>query len=197
MAEKVKKSPLISLKDLSNFQDIGIFIALLLVFTVVGYLWKLSGYKLFGVAVLTPVYAILIKGVLVVSGEILRHLLFLDIVIQYDTNSLISNNTSMLILNGCSGLKEMAMYLFIMLLFPGPWKAKLWFIPLSLMIIFAIVILRVVALFMLLDYHPAYYLLFHNFLLNYIFFGIFFLLWLFWVKYFYLKHRRPGKPEPS
>ena len=193
-----KKIFSIPLKDFYKFKDIGIFIGLLLVFSVVGYIWKLSGYRLFGVQVLTPAYDVLIKAVLVSSGVILNHIMQLDVVIQYETNRIyLSQDSFVYIYNGCSGLKEMAMFIFIMLLFPGPWKANLWFIPLSLLIIFAIVILRVVFLVIIFHFHPSSYYLFHDFLLNYVFFGIFFILWLVWVKYFYMKHKRPGKPEPS
>jgi exosortase/archaeosortase family protein len=198
MIEKLRNSWMIYSKEYYKFKDVGIFIALLLVFTVLGYLWKLTGYRIFGIAVLEPTYAVLIKAVLISSGELLQHVFNLNVIVERVTNRIyLSQDSYVYIYNGCSGLKEMAMFLFIMALFPGPWKSKLWFIPLSLVIIFIVVILRVVALILLFKYHPGQYSLFHDFLLNYLFFGIFFILWLFWVKFYYLKLRRPGKPEPS
>jgi len=198
MIEKLRNFWMIYSKEYYKFKDVGIFIALLLVFTVLGYLWKLTGYRIFGIAVLEPTYAVLIKAVLISSGELLQHVFNLNVIVERVTNRIyLSRDSFVYIYNGCSGLKEMAMFLFIMVLFPGPWKSKLWFIPLSLVIIFIVVILRVVALILLFNYHPAQYGLFHDFLLNYLFFGIFFILWLFWVKFYYLKQRRPGKPEPS
>jgi exosortase/archaeosortase family protein len=198
MIEKLRNSWMIYSKEYYKFKDVGIFIALLLVFTVLGYLWKLTGYRIFGIAVLEPTYAVLIKAVLISSGELLQHVFNLNVIVERVTNRIyLSHDSYVYIYNGCSGLKEMAMFLFIMALFPGPWKSKLWFIPLSLVIIFIVVILRVVALILLFKYHPEQYSLFHDFLLNYLFFGIFFILWLFWVKFYYLKQRRPGKPEPS
>ena len=196
--DKFHKKFIIPLKEYHKLKDIGIFLALLLIFTFVGYIWKLSGYRLFGVTVLTPAYSFLIRTVLLASGEVLQHIFRLDVIIQVDTNRIyLSDDMYVFIYNGCSGLKEMAMFIFIMVLFPGPWKSKLVFIPVSILIIFIIVILRVVLLVLIFNYHPTYYGLFHDFLLNYIFFGIFFLLWLVWVKFFYLKQRKPGKPELS
>ncbi len=196
--EKIKRWLPVQPRDLYKFKDIGIFIALLLIFSIVGYFWKLTGYRIFGVAVLEPAYAVLIRIVLVCSGELLQHVFRLDVVVEHVTNRIyLSKDVFVFIYNGCSGLKEMAMFIFIMALFPGPWKSKLWFIPASLLLIFAVVIIRVVILVMIFNFHPSWYALFHDFLLNYVFFGIFFLLWLLWVKYFYMKHKRPGKPEPS
>ena len=185
-------------KEYGKFREIVIFIALLLLFSVIGYFWKLSGYQIFGVSVLEPAYAFLIRIVLFGSGEILQHIFRLGISLEVETSRIyLSRDVYVFLYNGCSGLKEMAMFIFIMVFFPGPWRSKLWFIPASLLFIFSVVIVRVVLLVLIFNYHPSYYGLFHNFLLNYIFFGIFFILWLIWVKYFYMKKRRPGKPEPS
>jgi exosortase/archaeosortase family protein len=185
-------------REYGRFKDIVIFIALLLLFSIIGYFWKLSGYQLFGVSVLDPAYAFLIRIVLFASGGILQHIFMLDVSLQVETSRIyLSRDVYVFLYHGCSGLKEMAMFIFIMVFFPGPWRSKLWFIPASLLFIFSVVILRVVMLVLIFNYHPSYYGLFHNFLLNYIFFGIFFILWLIWVKYFYMKKRRPGKPEPS
>lgn len=43
---------------------------------------------------------------------------------------------------GCTGIKQLMMFAFIMIFYFGSWQKKLWFIPLSLFIIFVINILR-------------------------------------------------------
>jgi exosortase/archaeosortase family protein len=80
------------------------------------------------------------------------------------------------------------MFLFIMLLFPGKLKAKFWFIPFSLLLIYFVAILRIVFLGLVYKFQPSWFDFLHKFLFNVLFFLIFFLLWLVWVKWFYKKN---------
>ncbi|HNW75224.1 MAG TPA: hypothetical protein PKN44_16465, partial [Bacteroidales bacterium] len=86
MIEKLRNFWMIYSKEYYKFKDVGIFIALLLVFTVLGYLWKLTGYRIFGIAVLEPTYAVLIKAVLISSGELLQHVFNLNVIVERVTN---------------------------------------------------------------------------------------------------------------
>ena len=178
--------------DLKRYNDIFIFIGLILIFSIVGYFWKhWFGYKLFGVHVLDPGYELLTKYIVLSSYWILTHIFGVPLTYDLVTARLYFHGFSYIyIWHGCSGLKEMAMFLFIMILFPGPWKHKLWFTPLSLLFIYFISIIRIVFLGLIFKSHPGWFNFVHEYLFNILFFLIFFLLWLICVKYFYLKNKR-------
>jgi exosortase/archaeosortase family protein len=48
--------------------------------------------------------------------------------------------------NGCNGLILMVLFFTFMVAFPGPWKKKLWYIPVGIFVIYLINCLRVIAL---------------------------------------------------
>ena len=172
-----------------NLKDITIFISLILVFSASGFIWKhYYDYKLFGIQVLEPGYSVLIKYIILTSYWILTSIFSVPLTYTLDTSRLyFSSESYIYIYNGCSGLKEMAMFLFIMLFFPGKQLAKLWFIPLSLTLIYFIAVLRIVFLGLAYKYEPTWFYFLHEYLFNLIFFALFFALWLAWIKWFYKK----------
>jgi exosortase/archaeosortase family protein len=175
---------------LYNLKDIILFIIIIVSFSLVGFLWKyFFNYKIFGVSILEPAYEFLVKYVLLSSYWILTAVFSIPLTYDVGTSRLYFSSTEYLyIYHGCSGLKEMAMFLVIMLFFPGPRKAKLWFIPVTISFIYLVVILRIVFLGLIYKFRPDWFKLFHEYLFNILFFLIFFVLWLVWVKYFY----KPG-----
>ena len=78
--------------------------------------------------------------------------------------------------------------LFLMLLFPGPWKAKLWFIPLGLVVIHFVNVFRIFGLGLTLIPWPAYFDQFHDYFFKTIFYFIIFLMWVVWVEF--IAHRK-------
>ena len=64
------------------------------------------------------------------------------------TNTMIffKNNGYVTVNESCSGFKQFYQIFFLFLLFPGPWKHKLWYIPTSIFIMFIVNILRIVIL---------------------------------------------------
>jgi len=48
--------------------------------------------------------------------------------------------------HGCSGLKQMLQIALLLIIFPGPWKHKLWFIPLGMLIIHLTNLFRIISL---------------------------------------------------
>lgn len=87
---------------------------------------------------------------------------------------------------GCSGLKQFLHWIFLMTIFPGPWKQKLWFIPAGLLIIHLVNIFRISSLTILLYYDTSQsqWDFAHDYLLRPIFFVVMFALWVFWVERF-------------
>lgn len=175
--------------NLQYLKNVFMFIGLIFIFTLAVYIWKhYYDYKILGVHVLTPVYAFLIKHIVITSYWILKNIFSISLSCDIENSRLYFSQTSYIfIVKGCSGLREMSLFLFILIFFPGPWISKLWFIPVSLIIIYFITILRIVFLGLSFKYQPTWFDFLHEYLFNFIFFLLFFLLWLVWVKWFYKK----------
>ncbi len=90
------------------------------------------------------------------------------------------NNVSLRMNPGCTGFKQYIQLIFILLLYPGPFRKKSWYIPVSLFILFMASILHFVFLAVLFNGFPAQFLFFHDYLSRWMYFGIFFLIWLCW-----------------
>lgn len=126
----------------------------------------------------------------------------------YFTNSLPVD-----IIWSCTGLKQQFMFLFIMSFYFGPWKKKLWFIPISLIFLLIINILRLTVIFLIIknpfpewfisvnewyndriwdntrttyrQFYNDWFNVFHRDIFTWIYYdGIILLLWLFWEEKF-------------
>lgn len=114
---------------------------------------------------------------------------------------------------GCTGIKQLFMFSFIMLLFFGPVKKKLWFIPLSLFILAVVNILRLAIIFIIIknpypewfisinewyndkvwvntkacywDFYVDWFNVFHRDIFTWLYYdGVMLILWLFWEERF-------------
>lgn len=101
------------------------------------------------------------------------------------------NNTIFLKGNGyvevllsCSGLKQFYQIFFLFLLFPGPWKHKLWYIPAALLIMHGVNIMRIVILSLVLDPWPEYWDFIHMWILRPFFYVVIFGFWVLWNEKF-------------
>ena len=85
---------------------------------------------------------------------------------------------------GCSGLKQFLQFSILMMIYPGPWKKKLWFIPLGLFFIYLTNILRIVGLsFIIAEWsNQNYYDLSHDYIFRPFFYVVIFGLWVYWVE---------------
>lgn len=91
----------------------------------------------------------------------------------------------------CSGFKQMYQILFLFLLFRGPWKHKLWYIPASWGIMFLVNILRIVLLSVVLVNWPAHWDFFHMWVMRPFYYVVIFIQWVVWVEYFAGKSKKP------
>ncbi len=89
---------------------------------------------------------------------------------------------------GCTGVKQLYIFLAIMLLYPGPWKKKAWYIPLGCVILMVYNILRIAGICWLTKDHPENFDFLHEGLFKYIYYGLIFLLWVIWEEV-YAKQR--------
>lgn len=95
-----------------------------------------------------------------------------------------SNGGYITVNEGCSGLKQFYQVLVLFILFPGPWKHKLWFIPFSMFIMFLTNIFRIVSLSVILLWKPEYWDFSHDYILRPFFYVVLFMLWVWWVERF-------------
>lgn len=84
----------------------------------------------------------------------------------------------------CNGFSLFALFLVFMLTYPGPWKQKLWYIPMGLIIIHFVNVLRIVALTIILNINSDWLDFNHNYTFNIVVYSTVFLLWFIWAKKF-------------
>lgn len=81
---------------------------------------------------------------------------------------------------GCTGIKQFYVFLLVILLYPGPWKKKLWYIPVGILILWAYNIARITAIIFLTRNHPEWFDFLHEGLFRYLYYGLIFFLWVYW-----------------
>jgi len=102
-----------------------------------------------------------------------------------------SNGTSVQIIWACTGLKQMYICFCILAFARGPWLKKLWYIPLSLFVVYAFNIFRISFIVGCVENHPHWFHFLHLYAFKYVFYGIIFLLWVYW------EEKIAGKKEKS
>ncbi len=84
----------------------------------------------------------------------------------------------------CSSLKQWCHWLFLMFLFPGPWRHKAWYIPAGLVVIELVNVVRVVGIFLSMYFFPGSFEVAHNYVFKFFFYFVIFLMWVLWVEKF-------------
>ena len=114
------------------------------------------------------------------------HILGMSITPEDATNTLLfpQVNGYITVNESCSGFKQMYQILFLFLIFRGPWKHKLWYIPASFGVMFLTNILRIILLSVVLIHWPAHWDFFHMWVMRPFYYVVIFFLWVIWVEYF-------------
>jgi exosortase family protein XrtF len=84
----------------------------------------------------------------------------------------------------CNGFKLFSIFAIFVAAFPGPWKKKLWFIPIGIIIIHLANIMRVSALMLIQNYYPEYLDFNHLYTFTIFVYAIIFVLWYWYIKRF-------------
>jgi len=124
------------------------------------------------------------------SAWLIDHVLKIPVTIDERT-FYFRNNGFITINHGCSGLKPMLQFLLLMLLFPGPWKHKAWFIPMGLVIVHMTNLFRINGLAVVTITIPEYWDFAHDNLFRPFFYVVIFLLWVWWAEKFRAKSLEP------
>jgi len=91
---------------------------------------------------------------------------------------------------GCSGLKQSFIWLMLILSVRSTapkfrcatWLHKLWFIPLGWVVCYGFNILRIFLIALLIEQHPTWFHMLHDYLFKYLFYAILFGLWVLFVE---------------
>lgn len=83
----------------------------------------------------------------------------------------------------CSGIRQFTQFTLLMILYPGSWLKKTWYIPLGLLTVHFTNLLRIVGLSLVIVYLPRFWTLFHGYITKGMFYLVFFILWVIWVEY--------------
>ena len=124
------------------------------------------------------------------SNWVLEHIFGLDFVTKDQSIAFLNVNgtySAVTVAPECTSLKQWLHWLFLMLLFPGPWKHKAWYIPLGLVIVEFTNVVRVVGLALFLKHFPNSFELAHDVIFKIMFYVVIFLMWAIWNDYFHHK----------
>jgi exosortase/archaeosortase family protein len=104
------------------------------------------------------------------------------------------NNGYVSVNHSCSGLKQFYQWVVLMLLYPGPWKHKTWFIPLGLVIIHFVNLFRLVGMTFVTIHLSQHWNMIHDYVMRPFFYVVMFALWVWWNEKFYLKFKIEKEP---
>ncbi|GAA4366725.1 hypothetical protein GCM10023185_38090 [Hymenobacter saemangeumensis] len=82
----------------------------------------------------------------------------------------------------CNGLVLYALFAGFVVAFPGPFRRKLWYIPLGIAVIWVLNVLRVVALALNHEYSRDSMDFNHHYTFTFVVYGFIFMLWMLWAK---------------
>ena len=122
--------------------------------------------------------------------------LFRDTIYQADAITLkfVSGSGSKIVWS-CTPIKQSFIWLCIMLVTIGDWKSKSWFIPFGWVCIFLFNIFRIAAITLFIEFHPDWFDILHTYIFKYIFYGMMFLLWVWYVEKIRTVESRKSKVE--
>ncbi|MCK9618092.1 MAG: archaeosortase/exosortase family protein [Lentimicrobiaceae bacterium] len=175
----------LSSKKILVVKDVLIFIIITLTIHFLYRFWanKLD-HRIFGLQIITPAIFNFFKHQLFLASLWVDvHLLGYQIKTANDT-LFFTNNGYISITAGCSGVKQFLQWILLMLLFPGQWKHKAWFIPAGLIMIYLTNIFRIVGLSYITLHHPDIWHFSHDNIFRPLFYVVIFSMWVLWVEKF-------------
>lgn len=163
----------------SALLDFGLF-AIITVFLHFFY-YHVLGKFLFDTAFFHTTTRYMADGVFKGAVWVINLLFDYNMTTDYLTNTLWLNGNSYIIVSeGCSGFKQDYQLLGLFLLYPGPWKHKLWYIPTTFFVMHLTNILRIVILTIILNYQPENWDFWHEWIMRPFYYVVIFFIWVGW-----------------
>ena len=169
--------------------NVGLFILLIISFHFLYLGWQALGYWPVG----KLVYSLMLWSVDMVYSQscwVLDRVFHIDITTISQQRLIAAVNKDggwarVIIAPECASLKQWMHWIFLMVLFPGPWKHKLWYIPAGLVIIEWTNVVRICGVLMMQIPWPNSFHLAHDYVFKFFFYLVIFLMWMLWVEKFY------------
>lgn len=171
--------------------NVGLFILLIISFHFLYLGWQALGYWPVGKWV-DWLMTWSVNRVYIQSCWVLDHILRVDITTISERRLIAAVNCKgdfarVFIATECASMKQWMHWLFLMILFPGPWKHKLWYIPVGLVIIELTNVVRICGILLMQIPFPNSFHLAHDYIFKFFFYLVIFLMWMLWVEKFYNK----------
>lgn len=126
-----------------------------------------------------------------------RHILGLVFTITEPRTMIFPGHGYVEITAGCSGLKQLYQVLVLFLLYPGPWKHKLWYIPMVMLAMHVTNLFRIISLSVMVVWKPEYWDFSHDWILRPLFYVVLFSLWVLWVERFQIPANKRAMAQSS
>ena len=181
--------------------NVGLFILLIISFHFLYLGWQALGYWPVGILV----YSLMLWSVDMVYSQscwVLDRVFHIDITTISQQRLIAAVNKDggwarVIIAPECASLKQWMHWIFLMVLFPGPWKHKLWYIPAGLVIIEWTNVVRICGVLMMQIPWPNSFHLAHDYIFKFFFYLVIFLMWMLWVEKFYNPETTTTKPKQN
>ena len=111
------------------------------------------------------------------------HLLGLPFVTEGKT-IFFTNGSWIAINSSCAGDKQILQFILLLLIYPGPWKQKAWYIPVGMILMHSTNILRIVLLSLVSVWKPDWWHIAHDVFLRGMFYVVILILWIIWMERF-------------
>ena len=97
----------------------------------------------------------------------------------------------------CTALKQSFIWLCLILTVRGGWKHKWWFIPFGWLCWYLFNILRIFIIALFIEHHPEWFHVLHDYIFKYLFYGMLFGLWVWFVEGIRGVEYSPASEEPN
>lgn len=177
-------------KRYQSYFDVGLFFVLIFSFHILYVIWSewLDYWPLKDAV--DSLFAWASKLLFGQSTWTLEHIFHMDFFTKDQSIYFLNNEgtySCVSVAPECTSLKQWIHWLFLMLIFPGPWKHKAWYIPLGLVIVEFTNVVRIVGIALFLRHFPHDFALAHDVIFKIMFYVVIFLMWMIWNDKFHHK----------
>ena len=95
----------------------------------------------------------------------------------------IGENPGIVLVDGCTGISAIGLFLGFILAYPGDWKNRISFSLIGIGVIYLVNIVRIVVLVITQQEWPEFFEFTHDYSTTTIFYIVIFIMWMLWVKF--------------
>ena len=175
------REKIISVIDWKNLKGLSGLVVFALIITFFHLLYKYFEPDIISIPIVSEIIEFLTNNLLITNSWIMEHLFSIRCVSEGDVLEL-PNGFKIEMQFGCSGLQQFFLVIILFLIYPGSWKAKTWYIPVSIVVIHVLNLIRLIGISLYSANDGGHFDFIHNWIFRpFIYLGIF-LLWVAWVE---------------